>query len=67
MKLKKQNEDAQKFQNRAMKELQKLKSSPVFYKGYIKFKFPDAYIMRATFSPSETSEFVYSFLKNVFL
>jgi len=65
MRLKKENEEAQSFKNRAMKKLQKLKKTPVYSKGYLRFKFPDMHILQAAFSPSENIEFVYKFLKDV--
>eukprot|EP00826_Nyctotherus_ovalis_P008893 TRINITY_DN12314_c0_g1_i4.p1 TRINITY_DN12314_c0_g1~~TRINITY_DN12314_c0_g1_i4.p1 ORF type:complete len:127 (+),score=41.67 TRINITY_DN12314_c0_g1_i4:363-743(+) len=65
MTLKKENEEALKFHNRALKELQRIRKMPVFSKGYVKFKFPDTYILRAAFSPSESALFLYTFLKDV--
>ena len=65
MRLKKENEESQEFHNRARKQLEKIRSTPVFSKGYIRFKFPDMHIFEAAFSPSETMSFVYSFLKGV--
>jgi hypothetical protein len=66
MTLKKQNQEAQKFHSRGLKELEQIKNIPVFSKGYVKFKFPDTFILRAAFSPSETVKFLYSFLQNVY-
>ncbi len=65
MRLKKENEESQEFQSRAKKQLEKLRKTPVFSKGYIRFKFPDAHILQAAFSPNETMEFVYKFLRDV--
>ena len=65
MNLKKQNEEAEKFQYRAMKELRKIQSSPVYTKGYLKIKFPDMYVLQAAFSPSETAGFIYDYLRDV--
>ena len=65
LQLKKENEAASEFQSRAKKQLEHLKKAPVFSKGYIRFKFPDSMFMQAAFSPSETMEFIYSFLKGV--
>jgi len=66
MTLKKQNQEAQQFHNKGLKELKKIKNVPVFYKGYVKFKFPDTFILRAAFSPSETAKFLYTFLEKVY-
>ena len=65
MRLKKENEEAQMVSHRAAKKLQKLKKTPMYTKGYIRFKFPDMYILQAAFSPSETMTFVYQFLRDV--
>lgn len=65
MTLKKENEEAQRFHNRGQKELQRIRSTPIFSKGYVKFKFPDSRVLRAAFSPSESALFLYNFLKHV--
>eukprot|EP00826_Nyctotherus_ovalis_P034648 TRINITY_DN2904_c0_g1_i11.p1 TRINITY_DN2904_c0_g1~~TRINITY_DN2904_c0_g1_i11.p1 ORF type:complete len:257 (+),score=85.52 TRINITY_DN2904_c0_g1_i11:1078-1848(+) len=67
LKLKRENEEAQMFKYRALRELQGLRKTPVYTKGYIKLKFPDMYVLQAAFSPSETAEFVYSFIREVIL
>lgn len=65
LKLKRENEEGQMFKYRAMRELQGLRKTPVYTKGYVKLKFPDMHVLQAAFSPSETAEFVYSFVREV--
>ena len=65
MKLKTENEAGQMFQRRVKKQLESIRKAPVFSRGYIRFKFPDMFILQIAFSPSETMQFIYTFLKPV--
>jgi len=63
--LKQESREVQKFSYRAMKELKALRQTPVCTKAYIKLKFPDMYVLQAAFSPSESAEFIYAFVRDV--
>lgn len=63
----KEKEKHKTFQSKGKNELEKLKKIPIFTKGYIRVKFPNSLILQAAFSPKETMEFVYKFLRDVIL
>lgn len=66
LQLKKENEINQAFHSKGKQELDRVKNLPVIMKGYIRFKFPDSYLLQAAFSPKETICSIYAFLKPVY-